>query len=272
MTLLQAALLGLLQGVTELFPISSLGHSILLPAVFHWNLNENDPSFLVFLVATHFATALALLAFFWREWVAIIRGALATLFKWDLTADRNGRLAWLLAAATVPAGVLGLLLQNPLQRLFGEPMFAALFLAGNGVLLFGAELLRRRASGAAPAALSFPKAVGIGLMQCLALLPGFSRTGATLSGGLLAGLSHENAARFSFLLATPIIFAAAALKLPTLFNTVSYSVPAAAVGALFAAAAAFLSVKFLTRYFKGNTLMPFAAYCFIAGIIAFFIA
>jgi undecaprenyl-diphosphatase len=225
MSLLQASLLGLLQGITELFPISSLGHTVILPKIFGWDIDQSDPSFLIFLVATHFATALVLFAFFWRDWFNIIFGMLRSLRDRKIRAeDTYAKIGWLLVVATIPAGILGLLFQDYLKALFATPRYSAMFLIGNGILLFAAEMLRRRRSvaeihdDAQIAALSWSKTVGVGFMQSLALLPGFSRTGATLSGGLLSGLSHQDAARFAFLLATPIIFAAAVLKVARTFQ------------------------------------------------------
>jgi undecaprenyl-diphosphatase len=222
----QAVLLGALQGITELFPVSSLGHTVILPSLLGWQLDQSSEFFVLFLVATHFATALVLLAFFWRDWVRLIAG-----FFRSLTTPSCGRKrylwapAWLLILGTIPAGFIGLIFQKKFEALFATPATVALFLAGNGLLLYGAEVLRRRRSipehgspDIAIAKLSYLGAIGVGVMQILALFPGFSRTGAALSGGLLARLDHASAARFSFLLATPIIFAAAALKLPKLLH------------------------------------------------------
>lgn len=279
LTLIQGIILGAVQGVAELFPISSLGHSVLLPALLHWNVNEQDPAFLEFLVATHFATALVLFLYFWKDWVRIIGGILRSLLHRSLKNDPAARLGWLLVVGTVPAGILGLLFQTKIQAIFISPRSAAIFLALNGILLLGAEWLRRRSlafSGgdARIAHLSWMKSFGIGIMQALALIPGFSRTGAALSGGLLAGLSHEDALRFAFLLATPIIGAAAVLKLPQLFKSGNHSlIMTALAGGIFAALFAYLSVRFLSRYFsaENRSLIPFAIYCLLAGIIGFFL-
>lgn len=272
----RAVILGLLQGLSELFPISSLGHSVILPRLLGWDLNQKDPFFLDFLVATHFATSLVLLGFFWRDWVRIISGIMRSLRDRAVT-DSDGRLGWLLVAGTIPAGLLGLLLESSIRDLLASPQIAAAFLAVNGVMLFTAERLRRRAKLAnmresdsdrrIAAELSRPQAIGIGTAQALALIPGISRTGSAMTGGLLVGLSHEDAARFSFLLATPIIGAAAVLKLPDLRADHAPLGPTL-VGALCAAVAAYLAVRFLTRYFETKTLVPFAAYCVAAGLIA----
>jgi undecaprenyl-diphosphatase len=268
----QALLLGALQGITELFPISSLGHTVLLPSLIGWEIKQSDPAFLSFLVATHFATALVLLGFYAGEWVRIVGAMLGSLRDREITTP-DARLGWLLVVATIPAGLLGLLFEEQVRTLFASARIAAVFLTINGVVLFGAELLRRRAAGAAspaPAALPWKTAIAIGTAQASALLPGLSRTGATISGGLLAGLSHADAAHFAFLMATPIIFAAAALKLPALFAQGSAeTVGPTLVGMLASGIAAFLSVRYLTRYFRVNTLTPFAIYCFLAGLISF---
>ena len=279
LSLIQAIILGGLQGLTELFPISSLGHTVILPSLLGWNIDQSNPLFLSFVIATHLATALVLFGFFWSDWVKIIKGFFRSLFSFTISAgDTYAKVAWLLVIGTIPAGFIGLVFQTKLQTLFASPRIAALFLLLNGFLLFGAELLRRRRinhttqSDSAIAHLTWMQSFKVGIMQCLALIPGFSRTGSTLAGGLLEGLSHENAARFSFLLATPILFAAAILKLPkVLVTATSGSLSILAVGALCAALAAYLSVRFLSRYFKTKTLVPFALYCVVAGSFALLI-
>jgi undecaprenyl-diphosphatase len=276
----QAVILGLLQGVSELFPISSLGHSVILPRVFGWNIHQNDSFFLTFLVATHLATAIVLVGFFWRDWVRIVRGLGRSLARREIGDDVDAKLGWLLVVGTIPAGLLGLLLQDRLRKVFASSESAALFLTLNGVLLYGAERLRQRApavdetdaeGGDARVVrrVGWREALGIGAAQALALIPGFSRSGATMGGGLLVGLSNEDAARFAFLLATPIIGAAALLKLPDLFGSSGNGVRGPAlVGSLCAAFSAYLAVRFLMRYLETNRLTPFAYYCFAAGIAA----
>jgi undecaprenyl-diphosphatase len=276
---LQAAILGLLQGVAELFPISSLGHSVILPRLLGWNIHQNDSYFLTFLVATHLATAIVLLGFFWRDWVRIVEGLGRSLREREIRpGDGDARLGWLLVVGTVPAGLLGLALEHPLRSVFASAQSAAAFLFCNGLMLYGAERLRRRAPGPDPllpdadariaARTTWREALGIGAAQALALLPGFSRSGATMGGGLLAGLSNEDAARFGFLLATPIIGAAAALKLPELLGPQGSGVRGPALlGAVCAAGTAYLAVRFLMRYFETNRLTPFALYCVVAGAL-----
>jgi undecaprenyl-diphosphatase len=274
----QAAVLGLVQGVSELFPISSLGHSVVLPRLLGWDIHQNDDYFLTFLVATHLATAVVLLGFFWRDWVRIVRGLARSLRDREIGRDdTDARLGWLLVVATVPAGLIGLLLEHQLRKVFASPQSAAAFLALNGVMLYGAERLRRNApvveragpQGDARIAgrLSFRDALAAGSAQAVALIPGFSRSGAAMSGGLLVGLSNEDAARFAFLLATPIIGAAAALKLPEFLGSQGDHVRGQAlVGALCAAVTAYLAVRFLLRFFETNRLTPFAVYCVVVGL------
>lgn len=274
----QAIILGLLQGFSELFPISSLGHSVILPGLLGWDIHQNDDFFITFLVATHLATAIVLLAFFWRDWVRIVRGLGRSLRDRRIDHDDpDAVLGWLLIVGTIPAGVIGLLLEHPLRSLFASPTSAAIFLMVNGLLLFGAERLRKRAplheegdpDGRIAGRLTWRSAIGVGTVQALALIPGISRSGVTMGGGLLAGLSNEDAARYAFLLATPIIGAAALLKLPDLFGAQGDGVRGPAfVAALCAGLTAYLSVRFLMRYFETQRLTPFAWYCLSAGAAA----
>jgi undecaprenyl-diphosphatase len=217
LNLFQSVILGLLQGVTELFPISSLGHTVILPSLLGWRIDQYDPAFLTFIVVTHLATALVLLGFFWEDWLKIIAGIFRSLQRRSIDVDDTyARLGWLLVVSSVPVGLLGILFEKSLSALFAVPLYAGLF--GNGVLLYGTELLIRQRpsqekhSYERVARMSWADAVKVGLMQSLALLPGFSRTGATLAGSLLVGLSHQDSSRYAFLLATPIIFAAAELR------------------------------------------------------------
>jgi undecaprenyl-diphosphatase len=272
----QAVVLGLLQGFSELFPISSLGHSVVAPKLLGWHIRQNDSFFITFLVATHLATAIVLLGFFWRDWVRILRGLGRSLRDRGIADDdADAKLGWLLVVGTIPAGILGLLLEHALRHVFASARSAAFFLILNGLMLYGAERLRRRApqpeSGDPDRRIArrtgFREAFAVGAAQAIALIPGFSRSGATMAGGLLVGLSNEDAARFAFLLATPIIGAAAALKLPELLGPSGNGVRGPAlVGALCAAVTAYLSVRFLMRYFETNRLTPFAVYCFLAGV------
>ena len=278
-TYFQAIVLGLLQGFSELFPISSLGHSVILPQLLGWNIHQNDDYFITFLIATHLATAIVLFIFFFRDWMRIFAGMWRSLVDRQIAPDNHdAKLGWLLVVGTVPAGLLGLLFQDSLRTVFASAQSAAFFLMLNGVMLYGAERLRRRApvvETSDPLAsderisggTSYRDAVGIGAAQAIALIPGFSRSGASMAGGLLTGLSNEDAARFSFLLATPIIGAAALLKLPELFGATGDGVRGQALAAsLCSALTAWFSVRFLVKYFETNRLTPFAIYCFVAGL------
>jgi undecaprenyl-diphosphatase len=306
MTYLQALVIGLLQGVTELFPISSLGHSVLIPALLGWNgivgsEAARESFYLAFLVGLHVATALALLLFFRREWVRIVGGGWSSLVRLVTrrssaieTADQ--RLFWLLVVVTVPVGAIGLAFEHSLRVLFAKPTAAAIFLFCNGLILFAGERLRRRdearslekvpvraggsdpapVEGAAVAArtsrhlatLGFGEGFVIGCFQSLALLAGISRSGVTMVGGLVRGLSHEDAARFSFLAATPVILAAGLYKLHDLVGANGHEVRGQILlGSLVAAAAAYASVRFLVRFFETRTLTPFAIYCLVAGAV-----
>jgi undecaprenyl-diphosphatase len=289
----QAIILGLTQGITELFPISSLGHSVLLPGVLGWNLSQNSETFLEFLVATHLATAIVLFIIYFKDWVRIVKGIFRSLAAREISdADPDAKLGWLLVVSTIPAGIIGLLLKDQITGSLLSPQSAAFFLMLNGLLLLLAEWLRKRAARAGrgtaatsvPAEslqnndtriahrLSFWQSFKVGILQTLALLPGFSRTGATLAGGLMVGLSHEDSLRYSFLLATPIIGAAALLEIPALLTSGNSAlIEVSLAGAIAAAFAAWFAVKFLTRYFKTNTLTPFAIYCLAVGIVSLII-
>jgi undecaprenyl-diphosphatase len=273
----QAIVLGLLQGVAEPFPISSLGHAVILPRLFGWDIHQNDDYFLTFLVATHLATALVLFGIFFEDWRRIVAGLLRSLRDREIAPDdADARLGWLLVVGTIPAGILGLLLEHPLRSLFASAPSAAAFLTLNGVLLLAFERLRRRAPSpddhvgdgdARIARLTWREAIAVGTSQATALIPGISRSGMTMGGGLLVGLSNEDAARYGFLLATPIIGAAALLKLPDLFGHKGDGVRGPAfVAALCAAVATYFAVRFLLRYFETNRLTPFGLYCIGAGV------
>jgi undecaprenyl-diphosphatase len=274
----QGAVLGALQGIAEPFPISSLGHGVMLPRLLGWNIHQNDDYFLAFLVATHVATATVLLLLFLDDWKRIARGLGRSLRDREIKPeDTDARLGWLLVVGTIPAGAIGLLLEHSLRSLFASPASAAAFLVVNGVLLLTFERLRRRPprpgdylgdSDARIAKLTWRQAVGIGTAQAAALVPGISRSGVTMGGGILFGLSNEDAARYSFLLATPIIGAAGVLKLPDLLGSAGDGVRGPAlVGALCAALTTYLAVKFLLRFFQSNRLTPFGVYCIAAGLL-----
>ena len=295
LTYLEAIVVGAFQGVTELFPVSSLGHSILVPALVggRWahdlNVSAPESPYLAFIVGLHVATAVALLVFFWRDWLRIVAGFVSSL-RYRRLRTPGERLAWLLIVGTIPVGICGLLLEHLFRTTLGRPVPAAAFLIANGVVLYGAELLRRRADITLPAPtttaaggpgsardvdaaadarlaqMSLGRATLIGSAQVLALLPGLSRSGVTMAAGLLRGLSHEDAARFSFLLATPVILAAGALKIPDLVGPLGAGIHGPIIaGSIASFVSAYLAVRFLTRYFETRTLTPFAVYCVLFG-------
>jgi undecaprenyl-diphosphatase len=296
-TYLEAIVVGALQGVSELFPVSSLGHSILLPAWLggQWQRDLSigkDSPYLAVLVAMHVATALALVLFFRKDWARII-GGLWTSIRHREVRTPDQRLAWLLVLATIPVGLAGLLLESVLRDFLGKPVPSAIFLTLNGGVLYAAEKFSRRKPTAEDDTVDFSteetlvmravsveektdvrlaklgvgEAVLIGAAQIFALLPGISRSGITMVAGLRRGLGHEDAARFAFLLATPVILAAGVLKMPTLFAPENHaSLGPALVGSVIAGVASYISVRFLTGYFETRTLTPFAIYCVVAGI------
>jgi undecaprenyl-diphosphatase len=286
-TYFQAIVIGLLQGVTELFPISSLGHSVLIPDWLGWhNLvdaqSASESFYLAFIVALHVATALALLVHFRETWIRIIRGFFSTLGTRRIETP-DERLAWLLVVGTIPIGITGLVLEHFLRTVFAKPAAAAAFLIVNGAILLLGETLRRRSvspepeqpadrvepSGRRLESLELREAGLIGVAQTLALFAGISRSGVTMVGGLLRGLNHEDAAHFSFLLATPVILAAGVYKVPDLLGPLGDGVRGQAlVGGVAAFVAALVAVRFLERYFLRRTLRPFAYYCFGAGALS----
>lgn len=273
MTFVQAMLLALLQGVSELFPVSSLGHTILVPALLHWSVNRRDPTFLAFVVVLHLGTAIALVIFYRREWIALVRALVKSIAKGRLSDDRDERIAWLLVVGTIPVGILGVYLESPVRNLFGSAAYAAIFLMINALIMFAGEFFRRRQHEDRNRRykrlekMTWFQSVGVGLAQSLALLPGISRSGASIVAGLGVDLDHEDAARYSFLLATPVIGAAALLETPRLW-TGGHVVPLQAlVGGILAGIAAYVSVAFLTKYFERNDLRPFGWYCLIFGAL-----
>jgi undecaprenyl-diphosphatase len=290
----QAIVLGALQGVSELFPISSLGHTVLFPTLFGWNKlvdaqSQKESFWLALVVMLHVGSALGLLAYYWRDWVQIVRAFFRTLGKRRIE-DSTERLAWLIVAASVPAGIIGIVLEHPLRTLTAKPEIAAIFLMVNGCLLFAAERFRRRAEvrelavreGAKPTdreidgisdrpareldTLEYREALVIGVAQSTALVAGISRDGVTMGAGLARGLDHSDSARFAFLLATPIILAAGLFKLPDLLGHNGDGIRGQAlVACAVAAVTAVFTVRFLVGYFKTRTLTPFAVYCLLFG-------
>ena len=288
MSFFQAIVIGVLQGFTELFPVSSLGHSVLVPAWLGWNSlvagqAASESFYLAFLVGLHVATAIALLVFFRKDWLRIITGFLTSIRDRRIE-NADQRMAWLLVLGTLPVGIVGLVFEHGLRTLFAKPLAAAVFLTVNGVILGVGEQLRRRVpqrtatpdgaitDGSAGAlgdgsSVTTNDALVVGSSQIAALFAGISRSGATMVAGLLRGLDHDDAARFSFLLATPVIFAAGVYKLPDLFGHLGDGIRGqVVVGSIVAGLCAYVAVRFLTRFFHTRTLSPFAAYCLIAGV------
>ncbi|HEY7144135.1 MAG TPA: undecaprenyl-diphosphate phosphatase [Streptosporangiaceae bacterium] len=318
LTYAEAIVVGLIQGVTELFPISSLGHNVLLPALIggSWATDLNvstSKSYLAFIVGLHVATAIALMIYFWRDWIRIIGGFVSSVRDRQV-ATVDQKMAWMIILATIPVGLAGLLFDHAFRVLFGKPVLAAIFLIVNGLILFAGERMRTRASlkadeqlaaqrqeeiqlqtaGAGPrgrsahasgqravrqqeatqaeqadtrlTGMGFPEAVIIGAAQILALLAGISRDGVTMVAGMFRGLSREDAARFAFLLATPVILAAGVLKMGDLLGPDGNGIRGQIlVGSLLSGIGAYLSVRWLVRYFQTRTLTPFAVYCVLFG-------
>ena len=289
LTYFQAVVMGLLQGITELFPISSLGHSVLIPALLGWHNLVNSESatesfFLAFIVGLHVGTALGLFVYYRRTWFGLFRGlgrqvgavrrdgVRSLVAVSNPSMDPRYRLLLILAVGTIPVGITGVVLEHQLRVLFAKPLAAAIFLTLNGLVLLAGERLRRsrgrHVSHLELKTMSPKVALAIGSSQILALLAGFSRAGLTMVAGLLGGLDHEDAANFSFLLATPVIFLAGALKVPDLLGPLGDGVRVQTlVGAACAGVAAFVSVRFLTRWFTTRTLTPFGIYCLVAGAL-----
>lgn len=289
----EAVVVGAFQGVTELFPVSSLGHSVLVPALVggRWakdlSVSAPDSPYLAFIVGLHVATAAALLVFFWRDWLRVLAGFVSSA-RYRRIQTPDERLAWLLVAATIPVGLAGLALEQLFRTTLGKPMPAAFFLLLNGIALYAGEVLRRRIAPAPDQAdpvsadeesahggeavdhrlaeLPLGRGVLIGASQILALLPGISRSGIAIVAGLWRGLSHEDAARFSFLLATPIILAAGLYKIPELFGPLGAGILGQVLaGSIASFVCAYLAVRYLTSYFETRTLTPFAIYCAVMG-------
>lgn len=284
LSFVEAIVVGAFQGITELFPVSSLGHAVLVPALVggQWaddlNVTAPESPYLAFIVGVHVATAAALLVFFWRDWARILSGFASSL-RYRRIETPTERLAWLILLATIPVGVAGVALEHLFRTTLGKPIPVAIFLMVNGVTLYVGEVLRRRVDDEpaepshADAAIddrlsqmSRAQGILIGSAQILALLPGISRSGITMVAGLWRGLSHEDAARYSFLLATAIILPAGFYKIPDLLGPMGAGIGGQVLaGSVASFIAAYLSVRFLTRYFQTRTLTPFAIYCALAG-------
>jgi undecaprenyl-diphosphatase len=270
MTTLQAIVMAILQGITELFPISSLGHAVIVPALLHWGDIEKSADWLPFLAVMHLGTAIALLGYFWRDWL----GFAASVIRFSDPDGANDRRLFLrVIVATIPAVVIGFLFEKMLRQGFAAPTLAALFLIINGAMLFVADRKRGKVHRGLDD-LTWLDAGIIGIWQCLALIPGMSRSGATMAGGYMRGLDHEDAARFSFLTATPIILGAVALEAPKLIHHGGHFGAASIIAGVVAGITALLSVIALMRWFKRHEVegfMPFAIYCGVAGLGSLFL-
>ena len=332
-TYLEAAVVGLVQGVSELFPVSSLGHNVLIPALVggSWaqdlNVSSASSPYLAFIVGMHVATAIALLIYFWRDWIRIIGGFFSSI-RHRQVQTRDQRMAWMIILATIPVGLVGVVADKPFREIFGKPVLAGVFLIINGVILYCGEKFRPRRSVRAdqqiaaerqrerelvaagpggygpPAArqpgqprqarhaagqqavrqeelalaiqaderlsrMGYGRALLIGASQILALFAGISRDGVTMVTGMTRGLSREDAARFAFLLATPVILAAGVLELPKLTGPLGHGIHGQILlGSVLSGVGAYLSVRFLMRYFQTRTLTPFAIYCFVFGLVS----
>ena len=269
---IQAIVIAVVQGATELFPVSSLGHAVVLPALLHWHMDQHGDTFLPFLVMLHVGTALALLGFFWKDWMAILRGLIGMGSAHEVREAR--RVFLLIVVATIPVVILGGGLEHLLRRVFATPLIAAVFLIVNGlVLLVGEKLKGSKTSTLALSKLGAKDAFIIGCWQCLALIPGMSRSGASILGGVLRGLDHEDSAHFSFLIALPVIVAAAVLEVPKLMHdhAAHGAMGLAVVAAVVAGVTALASTAFLMRWFRGHDswgMTPFAIYCIVAGALS----
>jgi undecaprenyl-diphosphatase len=288
LTILQAVVLSLLQGVTELFPISSLGHTVILPGLLGWGNLETSTGcggencFLPFITSLHLGTSIALLIYFWRDWLQVGRTLVVSIRDGEIRKGTDEWVSWLIIIGSVPTGLLGVFLESPLKKVFASPLLAATFLIVNGSVLFAGEQLRRRSEAKLAylspkerevyfrplVALSWKQALIVGLAQSVALIPGFSRSGSTIVAGLGVRLTHEDAARFSFLLGTPIIFAAGAVEVPLLFGQPPQTLLLILIGMVLSGVAAYISTKFLMKYFERGRLDPFAYYCWGAGLVS----
>jgi undecaprenyl-diphosphatase len=284
LTYFQAIVIGIFQGITELFPVSSLGHTVLIPQLFGWHnlVRSEDASesfYLAFIVGLHVANALALLVFFWKDWVRIVKAFFRTLHTRRVETSTE-RLAWLIVVATIPTGLLGLLLEHRVRTLLAKPLSAAIFLMVNGVILLAGERVRRESAvreltareGMTPEGsrrldtLEYREAGIIGVSQTAALIAGISRDGIAMVAGLVRGLDNEDAAKFAFLLATPIILAAGIYKIPDLLGANGNGVRAQVlVGSVVTFFVSLVSVRYLMRYFKTRNLVPFGIYCLAFG-------
>ncbi|MDA8375975.1 MAG: undecaprenyl-diphosphate phosphatase [Planctomycetia bacterium] len=283
LSVLQAVFLGILQGVSELFPISSLGHIIIVKHLLHWHFNTGNKNFLSFVVALHLATAAALLIYFWGQWKKVIFAYLGSIRHGKLVYDQDSKFAWLLVAGTIVVGLVGLTFEKKFRLFFDDPRYywmVCVFLILNGGVMFLGDYMKKLAMKKAAERqqkhaedLTFPQGAAVGAAQTLALFPGISRSGVAIVGGVLAGLTYEEACRFAFMLATPVIAAAGLLKVPALFKPEAHAILYLTVpAAITAGITAYLSTKFLMKYFETRRLTPFAIYCVVLGTVALLLA
>lgn len=267
MNFVQAVILSALQGFTELVPLSSLGIQAIVPHLMHWSIDTASPEFLPFVVALHMGTALALIVYFRRDWAELVDGFFRSLNSGlrHVNQDPAQKTVWLLIVATIPAGLVGLLLKHRVAALLGSPLLSSLLLIANGlIMIFGDRLIRHRKDQIHRT--SYAQGLGVGVAQIFALLPGLSRSGLTMVGGLTVGLSYQTAARLSFLMATPIILAAGLVELPKLHGDGGLLGPSI-VGFAVAGTVAYLSVRYLMRYFARHRLMPFGWASVVLGVV-----
>lgn len=259
----QAAVLGFVQGLTEFLPISSSGHLILVAWLLGW-----QPHSKAFDAALHLGTTAALLIYFWREWIELVSAVLAGLRDRTARKDPRWRLAWLLVIGSIPAGLVGVVLESPIEERLGKPWMIAVLLIAFGLVLLAAD--RRATLRRTIADVRLPDALMIGCAQILALAPGVSRSGITITAGLFRGLDRRAAARFSFLLSTPITLAAALYSLRNLVGPgarVEEGGLTPIVGILSAATVGILTIRFLLHYLQRNSLVTFVWYRLAAGLV-----
>ena len=267
MTALQAIIMAVLQGVTELFPVSSLGHAVILPRLLKWGVDEKAPDWLAYLVVMHLGTSIALFAFFWRDWLSFLRSLINAS---DSRAKTDRRTFFFVILATIPAVIVGSLFRKLLGDAFAAPAIAAAFLIVNGFILYFGDRIGEESVGSL-GQLNWKGALAVGFAQCLALIPGISRSGATMVAGVVAGLKHSEAARFSFLMGAPIILAANVYEAPKLMKEGATLGGMAILSGVVAGIFAYLSLTLLMRYFNKHefeAMSPFAYYCWAAGVIS----
>jgi undecaprenyl-diphosphatase len=267
LTALQAIIMAVLQGVTELFPVSSLGHAVILPRLLNWGIDLKAPDWLAYLVVMHLGTSIALFAFFWRDWLSFLRSLISAP---DARAKTDRRTFFFVVLATIPAVVVGALFRKLLGDAFAAPAIAAAFLIVNGFILYFGDRIGEESTGSL-GQLNWKGALAVGFAQCLALIPGISRSGATMVAGVVAGLKHSEAARFSFLMGAPIILAANVYEAPKLMKEGATLGGMAILSGIVAGIFAYLSLTLLMRYFRRHefeAMSPFAYYCWAAGVIS----